>query len=350
MDSRDFLSRILDIPGVSGYEQSIAQIVAGAFKEYCSEVKTDAFLNVYGKKVDQTVPGMPKVMLAAHMDEIGLMVRNVDENGFIQFTNVGGVDQRILLAQEVTVHGREKLFGVIGAKPPHVQEPDEAKKAVKMKDMSIDVGLSPQRVKDLVSVGDIITFRSPLTHLQGEYITGKSLDDRAGVALLYETMKELSRMRFAAEVYFVATVQEEVGTRGAVISSYKITPDIGIAIDVTHGETPDSPKEETFPMEKGPVITIGPNLHPKLTQKLMDTAKEYGIDYLTEVRPGPTATDARSIQISRWGVPTLLLGIPLRYMHTTVETLNLDIIKKSGRMLALFIASLKEGWEEWLTY
>ena len=181
-------------------------------------------------------------------------------------------------------------------------------------------------------------------------VNGKSLDDRDSVAVMLEAMKELDRFSFNADVYFVATVQEEVGVRGATISTYGVNPDIGIAIDVTHGDTPDSPKEETNAMDKGPAICIGPNLHPKLSQRLMDVAKDYGLEYQVEVASGPTGTDARAMQIARDGIPTVLMEIPLRYMHTTVETLNMDNVKKAGRIIAFFIASMEEGWEEWLSY
>ncbi len=350
---KDFLAELIEIPGGSGYEEQAAELIAKEFSRLCDQVHTDSFYNVYGIKrgsVSLESGERPKVMLAAHMDEIALMVKDIDEKGFLRFTSIGGVDQRILLAQEVTVHGREKLYGIVSTVPPHLQDAGEAQKVIKMKDMCIDVGLPPDRVKKLVRVGDLITFRSPLATMQGSMVNGKSIDDRASVVMLAEVMRELDRLQYAAEVYCVATVQEEVGTRGAVISTYKVQPDIGIAIDVTHGETPDAPKEDTYAMDKGIAICKGPNMHPGLTEKLIETAREYGIEYQISVAPGPTGTDARSMQISRSGVPTVLLELPLRYMHTTVETLNLDHIKSGARLLALFIASLKEGWQEWLKY
>jgi len=350
---KEFLAELIEIPGVSGYEEHASKLIVREFSRHCDEVLTDAFYNVYGVKrgsAELKSGERPKVMLAAHMDEIALVVNGIDENGFLRFTNIGGVDQRILLAQEVTVHGREKLYGIVSTVPPHLQDADEAQKVVKMKDMCIDVGLPPEKVKKLVRIGDMITFRSPLVSMQGSMINGKSIDDRASVVLLAEVMKELDRLQYAAEVYCVATVQEEVGTRGAVISTYKTEPDIGITIDVTHGETPDAPKEDTNAMDKGIVVCKGPNMHPGLTEKFLETAREYGIDHQIRVAPGPTGTDARSMQISRSGVPTILLELPLRYMHTTVETINLDHIKSGARLIALFIASLKEGWQEWLKY
>lgn len=350
MDAKEFLAKLIETPGISGYEYQVSQEIANAFKPYCDEVMVDDFYNVYGKKIGGVTDRKPKIMLAAHMDEIGLMVKKIEKGGFIKFTNIGGVDPRILPAQEVWVHGKETLFGVIGAKPPHLQTQAETDKAIPIDDMAIDVGLPEEEVRKLVNVGDLITFKSPLISMQGDIVNGKSIDDRAGVVLLYQTMQELDRLKFDAEVYFVATVQEEVGTRGAIISTYRVNPDIGIAIDVTHANTPDAPREETFPIDKGPTIAVGPNLHPKLTKKLMDVAKENNVEFHTEVEPGPTGTDARSMQISRAGVPTVLIGLPLRYMHTTVESLSMSTIKKSAKLLALFIASMEEGWEQWLSY
>ncbi|HZJ82844.1 MAG TPA: M42 family metallopeptidase [Clostridia bacterium] len=350
MDAKNLLGRLIEVPGVSGYEDEVSEMIVDAFGPYCDDVRRDAFFNVYGKKTGSLEGRGPKVMLAAHMDEIGLMVKGIDDRGFISFTNIGGVDQRILLSQEVFIYGKEKLFGVIGAKPPHIQEKEETQKAMAMKDMVIDVGFSVERVKEMVSIGDLITFKSPLISLHSSNICGKSIDDRAGVVLMYETMKELDKLVYRGEIYFVATTQEEVGTRGAIISTYEVDPDIGIAIDVTHGDTPDASKDDTYPIDKGPVIALGPNMHPKLSKRLMDVAKENGIDYLVEVDPGLTGTDARSMQVSRRGVPTVLVGLALRYMHTTVETLDMDSVKKAARLIALFIASMEEGWEECLTY
>ena len=344
------LKELIEIPGVSGYEERIADRIAEAFFQYCPEVQIDPFFTVTGILRGRAESSAPKIMVAAHMDEIGLMVREILEDGFLRFTQVGGVDPRVLPAQEVLVHGRESLYGVIGSKPPHLQSREDMKQSVPMKEMSIDLGLPPDTVRELVRVGDLVTFAGSLKEMQGSCVNGKSLDDRAGVALMIETMAALAALRFEAEVHFTATVQEEVGTRGAVISTYRMLPDIGIAIDVTHGDSPDAGKEDTFSLDKGIVIARGPNLHPGLTRRLMDTAKDISIPYQVSGVPGPTGTDARSIQISRYGVPTLLMELPLRYMHTPVETLNLDGLRMGARLLAHFIASFKEGWQEWLNY
>jgi endoglucanase len=349
MNTRDLLTILSNSTGISGHEYFFSSKIKEVFENYCQSVYQDAAGNVIGvRKARKENPY--KIMLAAHMDEIGLMVKNIDEKGFIYFTNIGGVDPRILLAQEVIVHGKEDLFGVIGAKPPHLQSAEEVTKAVKMEDMVIDVGLPAEKVKELVNIGDPITFHSSSSFLLNRYICGKSLDDRAGIIVITECLKELKRSELDVEVYAVATVQEEVGLRGAIVSSYHINPDIGIAIDVCHGETPDASKEETYSTGKGPVITIGPNIHPKLSKKIMDIAKEYNIPFQMDVEPGNTGTDAWAIQVTRSGIPTLLISIPLRYMHTTVETLNFNDITNAGKLLAFFIKKLEGELEGLLCY
>ncbi len=343
MDIFDFLSRVNNLSGISGYEKNVSDVVADIFKKYCDEVTVDSFFNVTGKK---SMGGgrNPRVMLAAHMDEVGMLVTGIDDKGFLSFEGIG-LDQRILPGQEVRVHGRKELLGLIGAKPPHLQKPGEANKAVDIKDLAIDLAMDCDDVKKFVRVGDTITFKSPVIHMNGNRITGKSLDDRAGVAVMVQAMKELDHLNYGAEVRFVATTQEELGSRGAQISTYDNLPDVGIAIDVTHGDTPDASKEQTCILGKGPAVGMGPNMHPKLTHRMMDMAKEYGIAYQPEVIPGHSGTDAWVMQVTRSGVPTVLVSVPLRYMHTTVETMDLNDIKNAGRLIALFISSLKEADE-----
>lgn len=350
MDAKVFLEKLTSMTGVSGHEDEISGVVSLAFEEYCEDVRRDSFFNVFGRMPGTQKEHAIRIMISAHMDEIGMMVVEIDDKGFIKFTNIGGIDQRVLLAQEITVHGKENLYGVIGAKPPHLQQPGEAGKAVLMSDMAIDVGLPVDRVKELVHIGDLISYNSPLLSLQGDMVTSKALDDRAGVALLLDCMRELKNFKHHADVYFVASVQEEVGLRGATISAFACEPDIGIAIDVTHGDTPDASREETFPMDKGPAIAVGPNIHPGLHKRLMQTAQDYGIPYIVDVCDGVTGTDAGALQISRQGIPTLLLEMPLRYMHTTVETLNLSNVKMAAKLLALFIVNLGTDLEELICY
>lgn len=338
MQAKEFLRLLCEESGVSGHEYAVSNLIIEAFKDFTNEIERDKLGNVIAVKKGENNLNNIKIMLAAHMDEIGLMVTDIDDKGFIKFTTIGGIDPRTLLAQEVIVHGKEDLFGVIGAKPPHLQDESEREKAVKVEDLTIDVGYSKEQLKGLVEIGNVVTIRRNLLELRENWVSGKALDDRAGVVTMYECAKELRYLKHEADVYFASTVQEEVGVRGATTSTYKINPDIGIAIDVGFGATPEIPKEYTLDMGKGPGITIGGNIHPRLREKLVEIAKEYNVPYQFEIDPGPTGTDARAMQITRCGIPTLLISLPLRYMHTSIETININDIKLSAKLLARFIS------------
>lgn len=340
MDSKLFLELLSNSNGTSGYEYSLNNLIVSAFEKYCDEIKTDRMGNIIALKKGTNSPNNIKIMLAAHMDEIGLMVKDIEENGFLRFTSIGGVDPRTILGQEVMVHGKEDLFGVVGSKPPHLQDPADANKAIKMEDMTIDIGMSKEQVDKLVSIGDTITINRQLIDLQNNRIAGKAIDDRAGTAVLLECMKELSNMKHDADVYFVSTVQEEISMAGALTSTYNINPDIGIAIDVGFGTTPELNKSDTIELGNGPGITLGGNIHPGLRKKIVHIAKEYNIPHQLEINAGPTGTDARAMQITRQGIPCLVLSVPLRYMHTSVEVIDMVDIKNSAKLLAFYIRSI----------
>ena len=238
---------------------------------------------------------------------------------------------------------------MIGAKPPHVTSDEERNKAYELEEMFIDVALPEERVRKLVSVGDIVIIKREVIKLAGSTVSGKAMDDRAGVAVLFVCLQELARLQHCADVYAVATVQEEVGLRGATTATYGIVPDIGVAVDVTHGDMPGVPEHETCRLGKGPGITIGPNIHPTLGEELIRVAKEYNIPYQLETAARPTGTDARAIQVSRGGIPAGLVSIPLRYMHTSVELLDLADVKMSGRLLAYFVAAVDMAFVEGLS-
>lgn len=347
MDIKRFLKDICEAPGVSGYEHHVAKIIKAAFCSYADEVRQDKLGNVAFLKKG-TGENSPRILLAAHMDEIGLMVTKVEEGGFLRFSAVGGIDPRTIVGQEVILYGKETMPGVIGVKPPHLTPPDEQGKGHKMEDLHIDVAISEDKVKKLVRPGDLAVIRREFLELAGNSVAAKAMDDRAGVAVLLVCLQELERLRHSADVYAVATVQEEVGVRGAATATYGVVPDIGIAVDVTHGEMPGVPEHETCKLGKGPGITIGPNIHPKVGEELIRIAKEHRMPYQLEVSAGPTGTDARAIQVARGGIPTGLVSIPLRYMHTSVELLDMEDLKQAGRLLAYFIAGVNRDFVEGL--
>ena len=352
MQTKDFLQTMTTLSGGSGYEEQVSRFVMKEFETLCDTVTTDGHYNVIGVKKGDLQEETPcRILLCAHMDEITLLVKEIDENGFIRVARNGGFDIRLFPGLEVLIHGKKDILGVFGAKPPHIQTPDEKGKALPLDELYIDTGLTKEHIQEWISIGDMVTYKSPLMELKGDYVAGKTMDDRAGVGILLAAMKELDKLRYSAEVYFGATVQEEIGVKGASMLGCRIQPDIGIAIDVTHGTTPDAPGSAgTVPMDKGISITCGPNIHPGLFEKLCKTADDNNIPYSVEVCPRPTGTDARALQIAGAGMPTLLLSIPLKYMHTPNELIKAGTVDSAGKMLALFIAEMKGDWKQWTTY
>ena len=336
MEVKEFLIKLCESAHVSGFESEGAGIVCEAFSEYLADVSLDKLGNVTGVKKGR---GKGKLMLAAHMDEIGLMVADIDDKGLVRFTALGGFDARVFPAMEVTIHGREKIYGVIGIKPPHILPPEDAGKVFKAEDLFIDTGYGKERLSGLVGVGDVITINSKAADLKNGFLSAKSMDDSVGVAVLLSTIKYLERYDHDLDVYFVATVQEELGCRGAKTSAYAINPDMAIAIDVGFGKTPDVSDAKAIEMGMGPGIAIGPAIHPAIYDRLRDAAKGANLKYQIEVLPSRTGTDTDNMQISGNGVATGVISVPLKYMHTPVETVKLDDIDQTGRLLAEFIRS-----------
>ncbi|MCS7220595.1 MAG: M42 family metallopeptidase [Anaerolineae bacterium] len=344
MDIKATLRELSEASGVSGYEDEVRSLVSERLRALADEVRVDAMGNVIALRRGYAAQGCgPSVMLAAHMDEIGLMV-TVVEKGFIRFTSVGGFDDRVLLGQEVTVHGRRPLPGIIGSRPPHVLAPNERNKVIPREQLLVDVGLPPAEVESLVRAGDLITIQRSLVELRNDLVAGKAFDDRVGVAVILVCLEVLQGMRHAWDVYGVATVQEEVGLKGAMTSAFAITPTVGIALDVTFGIQPGVSDAETMELGKGPAIAFGPNVHPAIFERLKSTAQAYEIPYQVEPIPAETGTDAWAMQVTRAGLPTGLVSIPLRSMHTSVETVSVKDVERAGRLLAHFIAGLDDAF------
>lgn len=343
---KKLIKKLSDMRGISGFEYRISEEIKKLLEKYCDEAYTDNLGSIIavkrcGKK------NAKKIMLEAHLDEIGLMVKDIDERGFISVVNVGGVDPRILPSSEVIVHGRRDLKGIIGAKPPHLQARGEDEKSAKLVDMAVDTGLSAEVVKDIVSIGDSITLSQSSGELMSGQFSGKSLDDRASIASVIEALKNLDKEKLEVDVYAVIAVQEEVGGFGAMTAAYEIEPDIAIAIDVCHGITPDN-SDSAYDVGSGAVITCGPNIHPKIYSRLCETAKENNIKMQIEVEGGNTGTDAWAIQVVKSGIPTGLLSIPLKYMHTSVETISIKDAVAVSDILTHFVKNLGDDMEEWL--
>jgi endoglucanase len=294
-------------------------------------------------------PGPPRIMFATHIDSIGLMVTKIERGGFLRVTNVGGVDRRLLQAQEVEIHGKRVVPGLIGSKPPHITSSAERNKLVPLDDLYIDTGLSEATVRDLIQVGDAVLPRRMTQTLQNGRIAGRFMDNRASVAALRFALDELRGSYTEADLFAVGTAGEEFGgLSGAVTTTYAIKPDVAIAVDVTFGQHPGA-EEDSFPLAGGPTIGVGPNCSPKLVKLMRRAAEELKIPYHLEVMPGSSGTDAWGMQVVRGGVATGVLSIPLRYMHTQVETIDLKDIEMAGRLIAGITERLDAAGVEDLT-
>lgn len=343
MELTKLLRELSQASGVSGYEDEARAVARQAFEPLCSELRTDSLGNLIAVRRgtrDEREPAR-SIMLAAHLDEIGLMVTGHD-GAFLRFNRVGGVDVRTIVGQEVLVHGAQTLAGIVASRPPHVVSAEEREKPIPIDKLFIDVGLAEERLVELVRVGDLVTLRRELVELGEGYVSGKAMDDRAGVASLALCLELLDGMRHSWDVYAVATTQEEVGLRGAMVSAYGIAPDIAIAVDVGFGAQQGVAETESINMDAGPSLARGPNIHPLMYERLLGTAKDQEIAHQVEVVGGDSGTDAWAIQVAREGIPTGLLSIPTRYMHTSVETVCVRDVQRTARLMAALIAGLDE--------
>lgn len=344
--TKHLIQKLTEGSAVSGYEDTLTPLITEEFRTLADDVSTDQFGNTYALKKGST--RRHKIMLAAHSDEIGLMIKKIDERGFLRFTTVGGMDPRVLLSQEVIIHGRRPVLGVIGSMPPHLLEGGE--QALKLDELGIDVGLSSTQIQEIIQVGDPVTLRRTTYELLNDIMAGKAMDDRAGIAVMAVCLEELSRLRPKHDVIAVATVQEEIGLRGALTSAYTLNPDLAVVIDVTHASTPDTKGQVNLDLGKGPAVALGPNVHPNIYRRICEAARLMRIPIQVEPIPGMSGTDAWVIQVTQAGIPTGLVSIPLRYMHTSVETLDLMDVLNAGKLLAYFIANLPDDLEEFLCY
>ncbi len=335
---KDILAKLADAHGISGYEGAIRAIVETEIKQYVDEIKTDRLGNLIATKRGKK----PSVMIAAHLDEIGLMVKYIENEGFMRFSTIGGWFDQTLLNQRVVLHTDSggTVTGVIGSKPPHRMKKEERDKPIKSEDMFIDMGANSREEVEQqgITIGTPVSIDRHFATLKNDRVTGKAFDNRAGVAIMIEALK---RANTEFEVYAVGTVQEEVGLKGARTSAFDLDPDVAIAIDtdIAGGHPGIEKKDASVELDKGPVITVsdasgrGIITPPSVLKWLKDTAARYKIDYQLSVSEGGM-TDAAIIHLTRSGIPTGVIGVPTRYIHSPVELLSLKDIDKSAELLA----------------
>jgi len=344
-DSLDFLRALLEVPSPSGFEQMLQKVWRGRMEQYADEVYTD----VHGNAIAGLNPqGKPRVMLAGHCDEIGFMVNYINDEGFIYFSAIGGVDPTIVSAQRVKIFTeKEVVYGVVGRKAIHMMDQEERKKVPEMHKLWIDIGVKDKKeAEKVVSIGDPIVFDAGFQILRNGLVVGRGLDDRIGSFAVAETLRILAAKKPKAAVYAVSTVQEELGMRGGKTSAFGIEPDVGIAVDVgnasDHPEV-DKQKAGEISLGKGPVIVKGPNINPVVGRGLLAAARKAKIPFQSLGASKPTGTDANVMQITRSGVAAGLISVPNRYMHTPVEMISLDDLDNVSKLLATYIMGLSAG-------
>ena len=330
---RQALERLCTCTAPSGFEGPAAAVAAGLLRPLVDEVSIDRTGNVLGVRRSKT-PNAPKLLLDAHLDEIGLIVTGV-EDGFLRFRSIGGVDPRMLPGRELVVLTDPPLRGLVAC--PAGGDED---KSVPLNELYVDVGLSQEEAERAVPVGTPMVYRAGCFPLGEDQMCGKSMDDRACFVTLLRAAELLRDKELDVELHILGSTREEVSGAGAVVGTWAVAPDFCVAVDVTHGKTPDGPADKTFELGGGPAIGVGPNMTRWMTERMIAKAKEHGIPYQMEIMSGHTGTNGWEMQISREGVATSVLSLPLKYMHTPVETLSLADMEGVAQLLAAFVEHL----------
>lgn len=333
------LKTMLSAAGLSGFESPIRSILQEAWAPLTDELGVSKIGSLHGLKRGQGEPPRRRVLVSAHMDAIGMMVTGI-QDGLLRITQVGGIDHRILPGQLVTVHGRQELPGVVVQPSAHLLPGDAGDGPVEMKYLFVDVGLRPDAVNDNVRIGDTISFAQEPIELTGEALAGHTLDNRVSVAATTLCLAELQTRVHTWDVWAVASAQEEETLGGALTSPFDIRPDLAIVIDVCFAQGPGSSDWSSLPFGEGVGLGYGPNIHPALYDLFEQKAKALEIPSQRDLMPSMSGTDAMAVQVVAEGIPCMVLGIPLRYMHTPVETVSLKDIRRAGRLMAAVIADL----------
>lgn len=338
----EFLKNILETPSPSGYERPVQEIVRQYAAGFSGEVVTD----VHGNVIAARNPDAPlRVMLAGHCDQIGFLVRYIDSDGFLYVQAIGGWDPQIVVGQRMTVWTESgPVFGAIARKPIHLLTDEERKQVTKMKDLWVDIGARDQAdASSRVRLGDPVTVDLSFRPMLNERASAPAMDDKAGLWIAFEALRRTQGGKLNCALYAVSTVQEEIGLRGSKTSAFRVDPHVGIAIDVCHAtDSPniDKKQEGDIALDKGPVIYRGPNMNPRVVERLIEVARAREIPHQLAAHGPATGTDANAIQITRAGVAAGLIGVPNRYMHSPVEMVSLRDLDRAADLLAAFALGL----------
>lgn len=325
----ELLKELTQVVGVSGNEDNIVNLLKKKLEPY-GEVSSDSMNNVYC-----TFGEGYHFLLDAHLDEIGLIVTDITDDGFLKVGKCGGIDVRPLPALEVSVWGREEVKGVISTLPPHLQNADDEKKVPKLSELSIDTGMSKSKLEKLVSLGDRVTFNRNFTPLLNGLISASCLDDRSGVASILMCLDALKKLPCKVTVMFSS--QEEVGTRGAKVGAFAKNVDEAIVVDVSFAMSPGCDKSDCGELSKGAMIGFAPTLDKNMSKKLVETAEKNNIPYQQEIMSGRTGTNADVITVSECGIKTALISIPEKYMHQRIEVVNTADVESVSKLICAYI-------------
>ncbi len=337
MELKDTIMKLSAVSGASGSESEASQLALDMLKEYCPDayIKNDCVIGTFGQHRE----GLPCLLLDAHIDQIGMIVTFITEEGFIKCGNLGGIDRRLLPAQQVVIHGKKDIKGVICSVPPHLSGGED--KVLTFDDMAIDTGMTKAELEKTVLPGDSITFDVKPKELLGNRITGGAMDDRCGIASILYALDLMKGRETAYNITVLFSTQEELGERGAKISAYTINPDIALAVDVSFAYAVGETEHKCGHLAKGPMIGISPSLSREISDGLIDTAVKNNIPYQLEVMNGLTSTNADRFSVNREGAKACTVSIPLRYMHTPVEVIDVEDVRLTGELIASFC--VKEG-------
>ncbi len=350
IDLKTHLTELCEAHGPSGYEARVREIVRQTWEGLADELHTDTLGSLIATRYGTGPEPRRRILITTHMDELGLIVTKLD-GAFLRVDEVGGVDVRVLLSQPVLVHAQDgPIPGIIGSRPPHVLPAEERKRYPAMHELVVDTGLSERQLSQRIRVGDVITFDQPMTPLKNGCMAGKALDNRASVAALTLCLQELTTREHRWDVVAAATVQEEETLGGGKTVAWRIKPDLAIVVDVTFGVGSSvSESDGAFKLGEGPTLAIGPTFHPRLFEMIQETAKAIEVALTVEPVERAGGTEAFAVQVSRDGIPTALLSVPLRNMHSPVEVVALRDIERAGRLMAGFIAGLDDATLDKLT-
>jgi endoglucanase len=345
----EYLKTLISAPGLSGHEGPIRELIRARWAPLVDELHTSRMGSLHGLRRGSGPEPRPRLLLAAHMDAIGLMTTAVVE-GLLRVVEIGGIDARVLPGQLVTIHGKQDYPGVIAQPPAHLLPASLRDGPVPLDHLWVDSGLTAAEAARQIPVGSLVSFAQPPVEMAGELLAGHSLDNRASVAAVTQCLEELKGRPLAWDLWVVASVQEEVTLGGAATSAYELDPTLAVAIDVTHGSGPGAANHNTFPFAKGLALGWGPNVHPGFYGAVKDLADRLEIPYKMEPMPRHSGTDSMAMQIARAGIPNMVVSIPLRYMHTPVEMVSLKDVARAGRLLAEFASLLDDTFMDRLKW